>query len=71
MSKFVKDLLAKDLASRLDGVENCLVADVIGMDANATTALRKRLREKEIHLMVIKNSSGSAGHGRKSTGASV
>jgi large subunit ribosomal protein L10 len=56
MSKFVKDLLAKDLASRLDGVENCLVADVIGMDANTTTALRKRLREKEIHLMVIKNS---------------
>lgn len=56
MSKFVKDMLTKDLASRLDGVEDCLLANVIGMDANSTTALRKRLREKDISLMVVKNS---------------
>ncbi len=56
MSKYVKDLLSKDLSSRVDGVENCVLADVIGMDANATSSLRKRLREKDIRLMVVKNS---------------
>ncbi len=56
MSKFVKDQLTKDLSRRLDGVENCVLANVIGMDANTTSSLRKRLREKNIRLMVIKNS---------------
>ena len=56
MSKFVKDLLSKDLASRLDGVEDCVLANVIGMDANTTSSLRKQLREKGIGLMVVKNS---------------
>lgn len=56
MSKFVKDMLTRDLVSRLDGVEDCLVANVVGLGANATTALRKRLREKDISLMVVKNS---------------
>lgn len=56
MSKFLKDMLAKDLSSRLDGVEDCLVANVIGIDSNTTTALRARLREKGIKLMVVKNS---------------
>jgi ribosomal protein L10 len=56
MSKLVKDLLSKDLAKKLDGVEDCVLANVIGMDANSTTALRRRLREKGIGLMVVKNS---------------
>ena len=56
MSKFVKDMLTKDLASRLDGVEDCILANVIGIESNATTALRAGLREKGIKLMVIKNS---------------
>lgn len=56
MSKFLKDMLTKDLSSRLDGVEDCLVANVIGIDSNTTTALRARLRAKGIKLMVVKNS---------------
>jgi large subunit ribosomal protein L10 len=56
MSKFVKDLLSQDLAKRLDGVTDCVLADVIGMDAITSTDLRKRLREKGIGMMVIKNS---------------
>ena len=56
MSKFVKDLLTKEVSSRLDGVEDCVVANVIGLDANTSVALRKRLREKEINLLVVKNS---------------
>lgn len=56
MSKFVKNLLSRDLANRLDGVSDCVLADVIGMDAITTTDLRKRLRDKGIGMMVIKNS---------------
>ena len=56
MSKRVKDLIVKNFQSRLGEVEDCLVADVIGMDANTTVQLRKQLREKNIHLMVVKNS---------------
>ena len=56
MSKFVKDLLTKDVASRLEGVEDCVLANVIGLGANQTVALRKRLREKDISLLVVKNS---------------
>ncbi len=56
MSKFLKDMLARDLSSRLEGVEDCVLANVIGLDSNTTTALRRRLREKGIGLMVVKNS---------------
>ena len=56
MSKLVKNLLSKDLSNRLDGIEDCVLANVIGMDANSTSALRKRLREKGIGMMVVKNS---------------
>jgi ribosomal protein L10 len=56
MSKFVKDLVTKDIAKRLDGVEDALLVNVVGIDANKTVLLRKRLREKSIKLMVVKNS---------------
>lgn len=56
MSKYVKNLQTRDLERRLEGVEDCVLANVIGLDANSTSALRKRLREKNIGLMVIKNS---------------
>ncbi|HAN98031.1 MAG TPA: 50S ribosomal protein L10 [Planctomycetaceae bacterium] len=54
MSKYVKDLVTKDLARRLDGVADCVVANVIGLDSLATYQLRKRLREKNIHCLVVK-----------------
>ena len=56
MSKYVKELLTRDISNRLDGVENCVLANVIGLDANKTVQLRKRLREKDIYLLVVKNS---------------
>jgi ribosomal protein L10 len=56
MSKFLKDMLARDLSARLEGVGDCVVANVIGLDSNTTTELRRRLREKDISLMVVKNS---------------
>ncbi len=56
MSKHVKDLLAQDFSQRLEGVQDCLVANMIGLDANTTVQLRKQLREKDIRVLVVKNS---------------
>ena len=56
MSKYVKDLLTKEMSARLSGVSDCVLANVIGLDANSTVALRKRLRDKDISLLVVKNS---------------
>ncbi len=56
MSKFVKDLITKDLQSRLQGVDDALLVDVIGLENNKNVALRQRLRKKNIHLLVVKNS---------------
>ena len=56
MSKYVKDLIAKDFHKRLDGVEEAVFVNVIGLDANQSVSLRKDLREKNIQLLVIKNS---------------
>ncbi len=56
MSKFVKDLVTKDLSQRLSGVEECVIANVVGLNSAATASLRKRLRSKQIHLLVVKNS---------------
>ena len=56
MSKYLKDLITNEVRSRLDGVNDALLVDVIGMEANANVELRKSLREKNIRLMVVKNS---------------
>jgi ribosomal protein L10 len=56
MSKFVKDLLSKDIAHRLEGVGEALLVNVVGLDAGKTYVLRKQLRQKNIHLLVVKNS---------------
>jgi ribosomal protein L10 len=56
MSKYVKDLVSKHYAQRLEGVDDALVVNVIGLDANQSVVLRKELREKNIQLLVVKNS---------------
>lgn len=56
MSKYVKQLLTDDLKGRLEGVDEAVLVNVIGLDANTSVGLRKRLKEKNIRLMVIKNS---------------
>lgn len=56
MSKFLKNLISSELSNRLDGVDDALLVNVVGMDANSSSALRRELREKGIELMVIKNS---------------
>ena len=56
MSKMVKDLIVKDFQRRLEGVSDALLVDVIGVDANSSVELRRVLREKNIHVLVLRNS---------------
>lgn len=56
MSKYVKDLLAQELKRRLGGVEEALLVNVIGIEANNNTEMRRELREKNIELLAVKNS---------------
>lgn len=56
MSKYVKELVTRDIKRRLDGVEDAVLVSYVGMDANATNELRGELDSKDIHLLVVKNS---------------
>jgi ribosomal protein L10 len=56
MSKLVKNLLIDDLRNRLQGVNDCLLVNVIGLNSEKTSKLRAELRKKNIRLQVIKNS---------------
>ncbi|MGQ9574105.1 MAG: 50S ribosomal protein L10 [Thermoguttaceae bacterium] len=56
MSKYVKNLICNELRQRLQGVEDALLVNVIGLDANTTHRLRAQLRQKDIRLLVVKNS---------------
>lgn len=56
MSKYVKNLVSDHLRNRLDGVDDALLVNVIGLDANANNRLRGELEAKDIHLMAVKNS---------------
>ena len=56
MSKYVKNLVTDHVRERLDGVNDALLVNVIGMDANANNRLRGALEDKNINLLVVKNS---------------
>jgi len=56
MSKYVKQLLSDDIARRLEGVNDAFVVSLVGMDTNTNNVLRTALAEKQIHLMMVKNS---------------
>ncbi len=71
MSKYVKNLIADDLRQRLQNVHDALLVNMVGLNANTNTRLRTELRSKNIHVMVIKNSSGRSGHRRHAAGAAV
>src|SRR5687768_4519414 len=56
MSKQLKDMIASDIRKRLEGVSDALLVNVIGLNSSNTFQLRKELRSKDLHLLVIKNS---------------
>ncbi len=58
-------------------MQDLLLVNVVGLSANSTSALRKQLREKNIKLMVVKNSlarratEGRAGAGLRGLGRTL
>ncbi|HUT13119.1 MAG TPA: 50S ribosomal protein L10 [Thermoguttaceae bacterium] len=56
MSKYVKNLITDHLRESFQGVNDALLVNVIGLDANANNRLRTELQSKHINLMVVKNS---------------
>ena len=56
MSKYVKNLLADQLKRELNDVNDALIVSIEGISANNNCELRKRLRDKNIQLRVVKNS---------------
>ena len=56
MSKYVKNLLTEHLRAQLQGVNDALVVNMVGLDATRDNRLRKELRTKNIRVMVVKNS---------------
>ncbi|MDA7978050.1 MAG: 50S ribosomal protein L10 [Pirellulales bacterium] len=56
MSKYVKQLMTDHLKQQLDGVENVVLVTVEGIEANANVELRRTLRQKDMQLLVVKNS---------------
>lgn len=56
MSKQVKEMVMDELRTRLDGARDLLVVDVSRMDAFSANKLRLALREKQIHMLTVRNS---------------
>jgi large subunit ribosomal protein L10 len=55
MSKKVKSLIEKETATRLDGIEAVGVLNPRGIGAIANNQIRRRLREKNMRMTVVKN----------------
>ena len=55
MSKYVKNLIMKNLSNRLQGVDSCAVINPRGIGATKNNQIRRKLREKGVRMMVLKN----------------
>jgi large subunit ribosomal protein L10 len=55
MSKKVKSLIEKETATRLDGIEAIGVLNPRGLGAIANNQMRRRLREQNLRMTVVKN----------------
>ena len=56
MSKKMKELMEQELASRYGEVSECMVVSLQGMTGNENNELRAELKNRGIHLNVVKNS---------------
>jgi large subunit ribosomal protein L10 len=56
MSKYVKNLVSDHLRKRLEGVQDALMVNVVGLPATVDNRLRGHLEAKRINLLVVKNS---------------
>jgi len=58
MSKPVKEMMIRDYQDRLGDAENAVVISIRGVEANENNRFRVGLLEKDIHVMVVRNSLG-------------
>lgn len=65
MSKYVKNLISSEIQNRLEGVNDAVIVDVIGMESDATFRIRKLFREKGVNMLAVKRSlaARAAGEG--------
>jgi large subunit ribosomal protein L10 len=56
MSKYVKNLVAREVARRLKGVDSVAVINPRGINANRNNRIRRKLRESGLKMLVVKNS---------------
>jgi ribosomal protein L10 len=56
MSKTLKNLITDELKSRLQGVNDAVVVNVIGLNSLNTYTLRRELKKKGYSLLVVKSS---------------
>jgi large subunit ribosomal protein L10 len=55
MSKRVKELYIETLCTRFDGVQDCVVVGLAGLNAQQDDELRTDLRGKDVNMLVVKN----------------
>jgi large subunit ribosomal protein L10 len=55
MSKYVKNLIMRDIAARLSEAEGVAVINPRGIDATTNNGIRRRLRAKGVRMAVVKN----------------
>jgi large subunit ribosomal protein L10 len=55
MSKLVKGLITKELSNRLKDLDGVAVINPRGIDGNKNHGIRRRLHEKGLRMMVVKN----------------
>jgi large subunit ribosomal protein L10 len=56
MSKTIKDMITRDLATRYSSAEAALWLEFIGVDGVTTTEFRKSLRAKKMKMQIVKTS---------------
>jgi large subunit ribosomal protein L10 len=56
MSKYVKNLITRELSNRFKDVDGVAVINPRGIDGNKNNKIRRRLHEKKLKMTVVKNS---------------
>src|SRR4051794_26950715 len=55
MSKYVKNLITKELTGRLKDIDGVAVINPRGIDGNQNNAMRRKLHAKKLRMTVVKN----------------
>jgi large subunit ribosomal protein L10 len=56
MSKKIKNLIERELGSHLKDIEGLAVLNPVGLDGNKSNDIRRKLHEKGMKMLVVKNS---------------